>query len=331
MRSSRPTTPAANLTQWFGELRQFGGMFSGVNSTFRPDVALAPGNVGELARYREAGRTIGSGYIAGQFAWIPFFGEVYNSLVALANADKIIDQFLRDSAKLVYRKRTKQAYDAAVTFTGDIVGDGSPTNLALSTVHNVLDGVSIQHSMKKSLGLPQFRARYSTTVTRQDEYRTSNLWEYFAADPGGWLENIVKYNQQARLILGDPLMSYSTIWELIPWSWFADWTWNFGSFLSFQESVAEDSLASRRSSCLYESRITATTKWELYYGSIPMDPGVTPFTTSGNTFSTVDLTQQRRISGSPYDMGIDWSGFSSQKWFILGALGLSVGPGVKLK
>jgi hypothetical protein len=150
------------------------------------------------------------------------------------------------------------------------------------------------------------------------------MYEYFVADPDGFAGKINEHAQKAKYLLGDPLISLSTLWELTPWTWLSDWSYNLGGLLSFQESVAQDSLVARRCSTVFESRISVVTHWDPYYSA--------PFgrvDTSGNCISQLNYRWQRRLAGSPYDMGIDWSGFSPQKWFILGALGLTKAPGTK--
>lgn len=320
LRQSRPASPVANLNQWFGELRQFGSGFS-VPTKMSDATWNKPGALGEIQRFRKAGTTVGSGYLASQFGWLPFFGELVSSLEAMANSEKHFDQYARDSGRLIRRSSSRTIVNDAQSYTGSIAGSGNG-NAVYTNTHSLL-GVRVVNGFTKSLGHANFRTDFKTTVTVNETVRAGGLWEYFAADPHGIAGSLRASSQKAKLLLGDPLLSYATLWELAPWSWLVDWKFNFGSFLSFQESIATDSLASRRTYSVYERRISAMTHWYPYQvaGSVVLDDAPT---------SVSETTFQRRVKGTPYDMGIDQSGFSSQQWFILGALGLSKGPGIPL-
>jgi len=324
LRESRPTKPHANLSQWFGELYQFGGMFDVPHELPEQLQKYSGSKLDEFRRFREGGRAVGSGYLAGQFGWLPFVGEVINSLDTIANSGPLLDEFVRNSAKLIPRKRRKTTYQDATSFSGILSGAGDP-HTVYTTTQNRLDSV-IGLRAQKTIGLSNFRFKYDTTVTRVDSYRSSALYEYFVADPSGFLKKAKRFSQEAKYLLGDSNISLSTFWELTPWSWAIDWSFNLGGLLSFQESVAEDGLVARRCSTVWQRDISVVTHWEPFYQ------------TTGNAYvnildpdliSVTNYRQQRRLAGSPYDMGIDWSGFSTQKWFILGALGLTKAPGVK--
>jgi hypothetical protein len=325
LRESRPTKPHANLGQWFGELGQFGGMFNVPTELPESLAKYSNSTIDELRRFREGGRLVGSGYLGGQFGWLPFVGEVINSLDTIAHSGSLIDEFVRNSAQLIRRKRSRVTYEDVAVYTGTIAGAGSPT--AGYTSSTTLLGTTFSNIVQKSVGVSNFRFDFVTTLTRRDKFRTSALYEYFVADPEGFLGTAQGYAQKAKYLLGDPLLSLSTFWELTPWSWAVDWSYNLGGLLSFQESVAQDSLVARRCSTVFERQVDAITHWTPYLSGT--GTGNVVDVQAGKNISLTTYRQQRRLPGSPYDMGIDWSGFSSQKWFILGALGLAKAPGVK--
>lgn len=320
LRASRPTSPASNLTQWFGELRQFSSGFS-VPTKMPDELWNKPGLRGEIARFRQGGRQVGSGYLAGQFGWIPFFGEVFDALEAVRDSEAIIDQFLRDSGKLVKRTRERPTYNVASSST-DWRPWGRGTTMYHSQ-HRAHDGIAYVNRFAKNWTTDRFTIETRNTVIRKEGYRVGALWEFFAADPEGAVGRLKKFSQEARLLLGDPLLSASTLWELAPWSWLVDWRFDLGGLLSFQESVADDSLAARRSYVVWEQEVSVLTHWRFV-------PPPTYTLSVESAMTTLTQRRQRRRAGTPYDMGIDWSGFSSQQWFILGALGLTKAPGKKL-
>lgn len=321
LRASRPAAPSSNLFQWFGELRQFGDLTS-VPTDIPKSVWERPGIRGEIERFRRGGQAAGSAHLAGQFGWLPFVGELFNVLGAIGESERILDQYLRDSGKLVKRSRSDTLVADAVTVNHGTSG----TNAIGSWGSSTFSGLGVQGSVlsMKGYGNSNYRFRYQTTISRKLVQRSGALWEYFAADPDRVLGKLRRRAQESKAILGDPLLSLSTLWELAPWSWLADWRFDFGSLLSFQESVATDSLAARRSYTILEEDVQVHTRVEPWYST--KGSWVYQQTTPGNGFAS-RRTQIRR-AGSPYDMGINWSGFSTQQWFILGALGLTKAPGI---
>lgn len=318
LRSARPTRPHSNLTQWFGELRQFGDL-TNVTTKIRPQDLNTPGFRGEVERFRQGGAAVGGAYLAGQFGWVPFFGELLNALEVCANSDALINQFVRDSGKLVRRSRERVLKQEVYTGNGTLNGASSYNHRTLN-----YDGIGVQVGWRPGYMSSRLSTTFESTVTVTDKLRAGATWEYFVADPNGSLGRIREFNQRAKLLLGDPLLSYSTLWELAPWSWLVDWHTDIGGLLSFQESVAEDSLVARRAYTSVLRDIDVVTRHDNYhYNTTGTWVGDAPI-----AHSTASLRQVRRRQGSPYDMGIDWTGYTTQQWFILGALGLTNAPGI---
>lgn len=328
LRESRPTKSHANLGQWFGELHEFGGMFN-VPRELPGELQKYSGTkLNELRRFREGGRAVGSGYLAGQFGWLPFVGEVINSLDSIANSTGIVDDFVRNSAKLIKRSNRKELGVSVDTAQGSFqVGSGSSSFTRAGVGFNLYKGTSQSFYGFNS----KLYVDYNATVTQRSQLRTSAIFEYFASDPQGFLGTANSYAQKAKILLGDPLVSLGTFWELAPWSWAIDWHFNLGSLLSYQESVATDGLVMHRGSTVYENVAQVIVHWTPrldYYAPDPYYKS-TLDSVSGNLISTATKRTQVRLTSSPYDMGVNWSGYSARQWFILGSLGLAKAPGVQ--
>lgn len=203
LRASRPTKPVTNMTQWFGELRQFGSGFSVLTKLPKSP----PSKVGNLrvkdmfkanatrkGNYVNAPlKTVGTSYVAGQFAWLPFFGELIKAIEVVANSDAVLDQFVVDSGKLVRRSRSRTTYSDAKSYSGNLTGIGSPSAYVSNGAS--LLGTGVQTGARLSDGNPDFGLSFDTTVIRREGYRSGASWEYFVADPIGAVQSMKKQAQ----------------------------------------------------------------------------------------------------------------------------------------
>jgi hypothetical protein len=311
LRASRPTAPHASLGQWIGELRDFHSLFRSAN--------LVGGNANVL----KAG---GAGWLGYQFGWAPFIGDLLKAAQVILNSSTHIDQFLRDSGRLVHRKQRQVLNQATYTVPGtitvppNIVPQGqNEAGYTFSTPYG-----DLKTRYRVGIGNSDFRAAFSKiNVTNTTEIRSFAMFEYFAFDPDGFLEKLGWYEQQARYLLGLTLTP-DLLWELTPWSWILDWFADIGGFLSYQVSVENDSLVMRQSGAVVDSLTTFQAKVYTYY-----HPDVnTPLPGYDQPFYNIStsLRKQTRLASGPYNMGTTWD-LSNRQWYIVGALGLTIAPG----
>lgn len=311
LRNSRPTMPHASLGQWLGELRDFKSLFRSAN----------------LRTPKGQGKAVGGGYLSWQFGWAPFLGDLQKSAEAILDSSSIINKFLEESLKIQHRTREVSIrYEAYDVTNMSNIGNNADYGQYIETTNHGTPFGTVNLGFRKSIGYDQIRSNSACTVVVNERLKTFAKFEYFAYDPDGFLGRLASYEQKARHLLGlnlDPALA----WELTPWSWMIDWWLDIGGFLSYQVSVEEDSLACRQSGVVYNRSYDIILRPNVY-SSVP-----------GLQISKIDPEQawnpvwqtsyQRRLPGSPYDMGIDWSGFSAKRWFILGSLGLTKGPEIK--
>lgn len=311
IRNSAPTKPHANLGQWFGELRDSNRMFgSGIlrepaldNPRYASDAAIA-----QLAA---------GGYLNYAFGWNGFVSELKKSAEAIVQSEELVREFLVNSAKLHRRTRTKVLSQGAQQYTGILSANNySWRSTTVSTPAGTISVATNPYSGFS--GTP--RAHWRAVVSWREEVRSFSLFEYFVADPQGALGRLNTYSQQARLLLGNSVLSASTIWELTPWTWMGDWFVDVGGLLAFQESVATDSLVCRRSGSVYEWEVDVHGVFEYRGNSSP----TSELYGTANTF--YHLKGQRRRKGSPYGLAPNWDGLTSSQWAIVGALGLTSAP-----
>lgn len=299
MRDSRPTRPHANLGQFIGELR---------------DSALMTRSTNYVPK---SSRDVGGAYLNMVFGLKLFANDLRQAAQAIVDSEKIINQFLLDASKQVHRTRYK------------VIQEG----LAQATSNGVLNGTSVvafppytpvRVQLEKLSNNRYFTLAGNTLVTChwKESVRSFATFEYFAFDPDGFLGRINSYGQKARILLGLS-GDAPTIWELTRFSWMADWFYDIGGLLAYQESVASDSLVSSRTGFVYESVVNGVLHVTLpptYYGGRYWSSEPTGWQIP------YSLRDQIRLKGSPYDMGVDTSALSPQQIFILAALGLTKGP-----
>lgn len=312
LRSSRPTYPHASLGQWVGELRDFHSLFTNSGRA--------------MTRDRNMLKAAGSGWLGYQFGWKPFIGDLIKSAEAILNATEYINQFLRDSGRLVYRKRSQMlAQDSwqsegIYTSPPDVWSFGqNQTFTQFSTPYGNAMG-----RYRSGVGYDGWRGAFKNlNITSTTEIRTFAKFEYFSFDPDGFLDKLSYYEQNARFLLGLNLTP-DLIWELTPWSWMLDWFFDLGGFLSYQVSVENDSLVMRQSGAVMEQNTSIAATCYAYYGS---DPTV-PLSGYDKPFYNVNSSKrtQIRLPSGPYDMGTTWD-LSNSQWYIIGALGLTRAPG----
>lgn len=310
LRQSRPTSPHASLAQWVGELRDFGSLF----------------RAADLSSLKGQSRAIGSGYLSWQFALVPFFGDLQQAAQAILDSGPILRQFLLESNKIQHRSRKRILTQDALSVSGSNVGNNANNGQNEQPSSSSTPYGTINYSFRKACGYNAIRSTYKTTLTVTEWIKSFAKFEYFAFDPDGFLERITSYEQKARHLLGLSLTP-DVVWELTPWSWMVDWFFDIGGFLSYQVSVESDSLVCRQSGSVYERTYDLVMHPLVYASNSQQVSFLSKTPTAWNPMLTV--RHQRRLPGSPYDMGIDWSGFSTQRWFILGALGMTKGPGIK--
>lgn len=115
----------------------------------------------------------------------------------------------------------------------------------------------------------------------------------------------------ARYLLGLDL-SPSTIWNVLPWSWLADWFVNVGDIMSnmsdsmYNQQVLEFGYVMRT--------VTETTFHELTVQG--------PLANFVCGLSSTYVSKQRR-KATPYGFGLSWTGFTPYQLSILTALGIS--------
>lgn len=131
---------------------------------------------------------------------------------------------------------------------------------------------------------------------------------------------VKEFEAKANILLGTRLTP-EVVWNLAPWSWFADWNANVGDIVHNWSAFSTDGLVmkygyvmcetiARRTYAAYGLRLIDSYKGEI---SAPLSAVYT-------------TTVKMRIPGSPYGFDLKPVDYSTKQVAILVALGLSHGP-----
>lgn len=156
--------------------------------------------------------------------------------------------------------------------------------------------------------------------------RTFANWEFFVPQPTKLPERAATYKEKAEKILGEGV-SAATVYDLQPYTWMADWFFDVGGILHYQEALNNNQVASKSSGLSFYEKLgyRATFAGFNYDSTGTLSPYILDRVNSVSASTTADYSHHERRGGSPYSVGPTWA-FNAQQWSILGALGLSKFP-----
>lgn len=292
--SASPTNPTASVTTFLGEFLSEG----------------LPKSIGQSIRHlksfdpKEVAKAISEEHLGIQFGWLPIISDIQRIHSALSDAQKILDQFDRDSGRLV---RRGWKFKPEVTSTiGSITSANQRPWTPMSS--------SVWDSESK---LPKGQVFLETKVEKKRWF--SGAYTYFAPPsvPNGFTSaDIARRIAQAQKLLGAGLTP-DDVWNLLPWSWLVDWFSNIGdvfknldAVILFNQVLVYGYIMEHTVST---STYTLAGPYYLWNGSVgPVPPSVSLVTET-----------KRRLGASPYGFGLTYDGLSAMQKSILAALGIT--------
>lgn len=276
----KPTKPVGGIANTLAELRELPGMIRG---------KLLSGLPGLGARWKD----ISNIHLAYQFGWKPLLQEIAQMIEIQINAQKYLQQLLRDENRPIRRRI--------------VVYDNFPDpQVSNHTSYGALRPVLTT----------QFYA-YEPKVRRV--YRSRDrIWA--SAQFRYWLpkgpRNIEYADRLLRRIKGGGI-SPSVLYNAVPWSWLIDWFFNFGDVLENMEAGVADRLVADRfygmRTVQIESRDFVTAGFYRKNGEVVNFHGS----------AVCSAHTKSRIKGDPFGFGTKQSDLSLLQLSILGALGIS--------
>lgn len=280
----KPTNATADLSTFLGEfLRE--GLPKMVGARFwekRTKEALDKSASKEFLNY--------------QMAWKPVANEISDVAFSIWNAQRSIDQFRRDSGKLVRRRfefPPEESEDFAVIS---------------NTASAYLPGYSRSGYRSDILGRV-IRRRYS--MTRR---WFSGAFTYYLPKDSNAFSRMNESALLARKTLGLSLTP-DVVWNLAPWSWAVDWFTNTGDVLSNLTDWAMYGLVMRYG-YIMEHKYSIDT----YTLVDSTDLRVSNYWPAPLSFCRETKTRRK---ANPFGFGVTWSGLNPIQLAIAAALGIS--------
>lgn len=246
-------------------------------------------------------KSAGEEYLNWVFGWAPLIADIKDTFNGLTRWDDLCTQYERDSGRLVRRSyhfpketETFTIYDADVGHKIEGIGGVGPSAGAY----------------KDPPGFGYGGLTITEKVTRERWF--SGAFTYYL--PSDWYSRnkLRSTVAKSRVLLGLDITP-EVIWNLLPWSWAADWFANTGDLLSNVSDFSSDDLLLHYGYMMETSTVIRTYSARHHYFNGLQDP------------YTVSIGRQtkKRIRATPYGFGLNWDDFSPRQLAIIAALGIT--------
>lgn len=238
-----------------------------------------------------AAKAAGDEYLNVQFGWKPLVSDIDSFINGMRHIGSILDQFNRDSGRLVRRRHT------------------FPTTSS-SSESNISTGVTTP-SLSTDYRLNSWTTAVKTTEVVQRKW-FSGAFTYYAPESfrgSGIVDTILSSADRFGLSLTPELL-----WELAPWSWAADWFTNAGDVISNVSDSQRYGLVMPYGYMMVNTITTVTVapkNWQLKPAGATVPPC---------TFITESKVRRK---AHPFGFGVTDTSLDSGQLAILAALGLS--------
>lgn len=285
----KPTNSAADLAVAFAELKREG-------------LPHLPGkDLLENWNRRPSVRDGGSETLNIEFGFKPLIAEAVKALDAADRARAILKQYTRDSGRMVRRRYefpTEQGgtewSDELSRGTVSFSGHGSTAPWVGTTALTTNGKLNEYHLWKERIWF-------------------SGQFTYFIPEADNLLGKLDRYSRMIDALIGSRL-SFEAIWNLLPWSWLADWNLNIGSLVANLEDFQDHGILLRYGYVMRHYRgsyIRSVTGPSLRSGVQG------PFT------AEFIRESKQRARADPFGFSTNPNSYSDRQWNILGALGMT--------
>lgn len=237
-----------------------------------------------------------------EFTWKPLVSEITNVMTGISEANKRIEQFNRDSGRVVRRRRD---YEPEVSEEVDTVKEPYGPYL-----------------LQDSFGFyktPLLKGKVVRSRVRSRKRWISVAFTYHSNLLGGGglspydLNGLQALAQRAELLLGVEL-NPEVVYNLTPWSWAVDWVSSVGDVIDNLTDYQQYGLVMPYGYVMEHSIVQDTYYW---VGPTNLKSSVVP--------NPVRLTTQvkKRVRANPFGFGLTWDALNSVQKSILAALGIN--------
>lgn len=219
----------------------------------------------------------GSEYLNVEFGWKPMMNDLRDFARTVKHSNEIIAGYREGSNRKIRRRHQFKPETETRSYSGN--GYHSPIDPGYGTSGSVVE-------------------------SRETRSWFSGAFRYHVPTGTDVVSNLVRYESYANKILGIRLTP-STVWELAPWSWAADWFANTGDVLKNISNLGTDGMV-----------------MQYGYQMTHVKNSKTVSTISGEVYTRTQ-EQKRRIPASPYGFALTFDGLSNRQKAVVAALGLT--------
>jgi len=293
-----PTNPISGASVAIGEARE--GFPRFVGSTL-------------LNRTRHL-RSVGDEYLNVEFGWKPMIRDLLSFGKSVKESNKVLRQMYRDSGagNSIHRSYSFPVQKSKSEPDGPKWSWYSPFKC---------DGSQLDAWM---IGSGPIEGGYSQYSTSETKTWFSGAYSYvMPREPTNFIGNLDRWDAEVNKLYGTRLTP-STLWNLAPWSWAADWFSNTGDVLANMSAFSNDSLVLKYGYIMRSTRELHHTTWQGYINQ------------PGGSTRLVSLREAHggqsklRLRATPYGFGIDIGSFSPRQIAISAAVGVSQMPRLSL-
>lgn len=239
---------------------------------------------------------IGGEYLNMVFGWNPTVGDLRDTLSAVSNSRKILADYARRFEK--HYRFHETVRDSHRGFSGLTSSNRAPVPALPSYFYKPGGGFNPLH----------------VSGTVKERVWTAGSFLYHQYVEGNLFNQIDEWADQADHLLGlRPTVDKA--WELVPFSWLADWQTNIGDVLKNVTYIGSDGLALHHAYAMHSYEYTA----HVTNSGTRLDGSTNPREISCKVYESAKM----RIKATPYGFAITPEEFSPKQWSILAALGLT--------
>jgi hypothetical protein len=293
-----PGNPIAQAATAIGELMQ--------------DVPQVPGAHLWENRLKALGTVALAGeFLNYQFGIAPTLGDMSDFLKAVHKVDRLVDQFIRDSGRIV---RRSFHFPKESSTTETVI----PNRISPAGLYKTTTGLMTHIELaNRGAAIPWHETTRRRTVERETWF--SGAFTYHL--PRGY-DNHSKGDRRrlmAEFFGAKP--DLTTLWNLAPWSWATDWFADTGALIKNLQSKISYGTVMPYGYVMEKTTVTDTfsagkVRNFAYPGAIPAPyPSVPDI--------SLRVTTKKRIQANPFGFGLTWDGLSTTQKAIAAALGIT--------
>lgn len=238
---------------------------------------------------------IGSEYLNYQFAVAPTLADEQTLRFAAENSEKIIAQLERDSGKPV---RRSYEFPPPESISSEVSGTFQPQLLAggVPTVYEASAGT------------------YTKRTRSTETTKFSGNFTYHLPPKGTWRRKIAELDAVYGIRPG-----VDTAWNLVPFSWMADWYANMGDVMTNLNAFALDGNVLRYAYIMRMKKTVISYNWT-FQGRLLGSRNA--WSQQSGSFE-VSYSTFQRLPASPFGFGVSGGALTPRRIAILAALGIA--------